>query len=461
MKATPLNIVRIPNFLSDKEIEYFVNHSRSLDILNDPNVTSRAMLRIDGDKDATDEMRDYIAKVQEAVTFHCGMQITDLCGIALRKWLPGELQDPHADCEAVFVEDYTNWQMTPLNNFSSLFIEYAALVYLNDDYEGGEIYFPEYDVEIKPNKGDLIFFPGTHYYMHGVREVLSGHRLALMSFFTTPKLQYIWKYFVLDDTPIRFVDRTQDDAMAGVGLFSRSHIPLSLATFGDKLPSTLDVKVAHRELTSYSYTRSLFGTHRSNINIVHNFIDKDSVDALMCLAHTITEWNDCGKNVYDDAGVLIHNAEDWRDKTCGADILTRTAPAEYAVMEIYALKAKLAAEKFFKCSLSYRKPALVRWRAGGHTPEPHADKQNIDGTPKLGMEDLDVSAVMYLNDDYEGGELVFPQHNMRFKPGRGSLIFFPGDDAYIHYVDHVKTGTRWAIPMFFTVEANKSELRNG
>lgn len=44
----------------------------------------------------------------------------------------------------------------------------ANLVYLNDDYEGGEIYFPEYDLKIKPEKGMLISFPGNYLNRHGI-----------------------------------------------------------------------------------------------------------------------------------------------------------------------------------------------------------------------------------------------------------------------------------------------------
>jgi predicted 2-oxoglutarate/Fe(II)-dependent dioxygenase YbiX len=58
------------------------------------------------------------------------------------------------------------------------------VIYLNDDYEGGEIYFPNLSLELKPLPGTLITFPGTLRYLHGVRRVTGGMRHTIASFIT-------------------------------------------------------------------------------------------------------------------------------------------------------------------------------------------------------------------------------------------------------------------------------------
>lgn len=59
----------------------------------------------------------------------------------------------------------------------------AVIIYLNDDYNGGELFFPDYNFEIKPPSKSMIMFPGTENYMHGVKEVLPGStRYVLPSF---------------------------------------------------------------------------------------------------------------------------------------------------------------------------------------------------------------------------------------------------------------------------------------
>lgn len=49
-------------------------------------------------------------------------------------------------------------------------IKIGTLIYLNDEYEGGELVFNDYDVIIKPEPGDLVIFP--NHYMHEVLKVL-------------------------------------------------------------------------------------------------------------------------------------------------------------------------------------------------------------------------------------------------------------------------------------------------
>lgn len=53
-------------------------------------------------------------------------------------------------------------------------IRYATILYLNDDYVDGELFFENLDIEVKPKPGSLLVFPGTEKYEHGVRFVGDG-----------------------------------------------------------------------------------------------------------------------------------------------------------------------------------------------------------------------------------------------------------------------------------------------
>jgi len=57
----------------------------------------------------------------------------------------------------------------------------SAICYLNDDYEGGEIEFPEFKVKIKPEAGMLILFPSNFAYKHTAHPVTSGTKYALVT----------------------------------------------------------------------------------------------------------------------------------------------------------------------------------------------------------------------------------------------------------------------------------------
>ena len=53
-------------------------------------------------------------------------------------------------------------------------IRYATIIYINDDYIDGELFFPNLDVTLRPKPGDLLFFPGDEKHEHGVRHVGEG-----------------------------------------------------------------------------------------------------------------------------------------------------------------------------------------------------------------------------------------------------------------------------------------------
>ena len=60
------------------------------------------------------------------------------------------------------------------DQYSDKLIEYAAILYIHDDYTDGELFFENFDLEFKPKPGSLILFPGTKDYVHGVRFVGPG-----------------------------------------------------------------------------------------------------------------------------------------------------------------------------------------------------------------------------------------------------------------------------------------------
>jgi len=90
--------------------------------------------------------------------------------------LPGDSHIAHADNER---REHRRWvpNHTPQR-------DYTGLVYLNDNFTGGELVFPDRDVVIIPKPGLLVAFPSNHKFVHAVRKVLSGKRYSLLVWFT-------------------------------------------------------------------------------------------------------------------------------------------------------------------------------------------------------------------------------------------------------------------------------------
>jgi hypothetical protein len=57
----------------------------------------------------------------------------------------------------------------------------SVLIYLNNDYEGGEIEFVNFGVKIKPKSGTLILFPSNYPYSHVAHPVTSGTKYVVVN----------------------------------------------------------------------------------------------------------------------------------------------------------------------------------------------------------------------------------------------------------------------------------------
>ena len=57
----------------------------------------------------------------------------------------------------------------------------STVYYLNENYTGGEINFPRFNVTLKPKANQMIVFPSTYVYNHSVFPVIEGERYAVVS----------------------------------------------------------------------------------------------------------------------------------------------------------------------------------------------------------------------------------------------------------------------------------------
>lgn len=82
---------------------------------------------------------------------------------------------------------------------------------------------------------------------------------------------------------------------------------------------------------------------------------------------------------------------------------------------------------------------LLKYGVGGHLPA-HFDQ---------GVSSRILSSVMYLNDNYEGGDIEFINSGVRIKPEAGSIIFFPSNFLYVHEVHPITAGLRYSMPHWY------------
>ena len=116
---------------------------------------------------------------------------------------------------------------------------------------------------------------------------------------------------------------------------------------------------------------------------------------------------------------------------------------------------------FYDCEVDTSEvPQILSYGIGGHY-KPHIDGESIWVTPKgehiwKKSTDRDLSFVLYLNDNFEGGDFIFPEHAVRVRPEPGMLVAFPSTHYYRHGVEPVTKGKRYSIVCWATVKGAPS-----
>jgi hypothetical protein len=195
-----------------------------------------------------------------------------------------------------------------------------------------------------------------------------------------------------------------------------------------------------------------FGDSPDNIVALENFMTDEELSYLNSFIRQNTEW-DVTETHYNENGTVIYDSGYWANRVATYPTIERVDPEVPKVIQGMVERLKVEVDKFFKVDASPTSPAMVRWLPG-QFQMPHADKELHEG-PDAGKPNdfpyYDIAGLFYINDDYEGGELYFPNQGIRFKPKAGAAYFFPGDMHYVHGVSEIKSGIRYTVPFFWTI----------
>jgi Rps23 Pro-64 3,4-dihydroxylase Tpa1-like proline 4-hydroxylase len=67
-----------------------------------------------------------------------------------------------------------NYYKEHIDNGPELKRKYSVIIYLNDDYQGGETFFPRQNIKVKGETGDILFFPSSYTYPHVAQTIEDG-----------------------------------------------------------------------------------------------------------------------------------------------------------------------------------------------------------------------------------------------------------------------------------------------
>ena len=141
----------------------------------------------------------------------------------------------------------------------------------------------------------------------------------------------------------------------------------------------------------------------------------------------------------------------WRvDKQVRDTQIVDMGPLYPKICDLFKYAVKEVVNPFYGFEVeSSEVPQVLSYGVGGHY-SPHLDGESMWVAPtgeKIWKKstDRDLSFVFYLNDGFEGGDFVFPEHHIRVRPKPGMLITFPSNHFYMHGVEPVTKGKRYSI----------------
>jgi hypothetical protein len=209
----------------------------------------------------------------------------------------------------------------------------------------------------------------------------------------------------------------------------------------------------------FSITPSgFFGDSPDMIQTREDFMTEHELTTLNEFIRNNKEW-DITQTHYNDEGVVIYDSSYWDDRVATFPTIERQNPEIPKIIMEMVERLKKEVDAFFSVDAHPTSPAMVRWLPG-QLQMPHADKELHEGENRGKPNDFpyyDIAGLFYINDDYEGGELYFPNQDIKFKPKAGAAYFFPGDMNYIHGVSKIESGIRYTVPFFWTILAHKEK----
>lgn len=172
--------------------------------------------------------------------------------------------------------------------------------------------------------------------------------------------------------------------------------------------------------------------HKADIVEFKNYLSKDMCEKII--------------SYYDDADHL------WQE-TCffNARVMDPYAPASQGISEkidpsfFNELRQMLSdlAENVMKRPVRNLTLSAHKWLPGAFAGD-HADNAELDGTPNA-WQDNKLVTILYLNDNYDGGNLKFRDHNISIAPGQGTVVVFDVGIGNVHSVSEVTSGERYTM----------------
>lgn len=86
-----------------------------------------------------------------------------------------------------------------------------------------------------------------------------------------------------------------------------------------------------------------------------------------------------------------------------------------------------------KCGINFDRAFIMKYNASIGSPM-HTDNYSIENNEEV-FNSWKYSGVVFLNQEFDGGELVYPNQGIFIKPITGNMVIAPADESAPHFVN--------------------------
>ncbi len=198
----------------------------------------------------------------------------------------------------------------------------------------------------------------------------------------------------------------------------------------------------------------IIGTNKDTIKIIKNFVPQEDIDKFLKFGKLISGIE---KNRTHHFTATVDDVHDEETKKIFAE---------------YEIKLRSKAEELYGLKLEKNRPLDLFIHPEGSHLDPHTDiidyyqEEVYDQDNLFEQQQKDwpflwsghLSIICYLNKDYEGGVLYFPEHKIEIVPEPGLFVCFPGNLHFLHGVTETTNATRFTISLWTRFADFKNEL---
>jgi hypothetical protein len=224
------------------------------------------------------------------------------------------------------------------------------------------------------------------------------------------------------------------------------------------------------------YYKNVIENPKEFIDLINSTEDYDDNDPIVKVVPKWDEWSACSGLMYvygNKKNLALDSLEELKNASPDQYEKAKTI-IETILNGLQSVCKDYAKEKGIEDDVLLQTSIGINRYSAGTTMGGHYDQQEGDTRLKY-------SLVMYLNDDYEGGEISFtikdgimdsidkPHQDLELskdtdrvtfylKPEAGSVLIFPSSSPYNHTAHLVKSGHKYMVPGFWMNKDNHGNV---